>query len=156
MKMTSSISARFKNLDLPEVKRSFSHSEAQEGRRRMKRKCIEVALANTPKNLFSIQLQAGLRNSGDVTRPANAPTEVTICSPKPVTRRALYVYLCQCYKVYGLKLYQPYRNMSKSDWALESRAGRWAKKVMRNAGLAVPRKQVQIHNEKIWRLYNGR
>jgi len=92
----------------------------------MRRRCMETALANTPPNVLAVQI------SRDLGGWANFRTGV-LCAPRPVTRRALFVFLHECahFALHG-KRRQP-RHVEEHE------AERWAHARMRAAGIPVPR-----------------
>lgn len=100
------------------------------GRAEMKRRCIDVALAETPTSVHLIVP----RNS--LTGTANLQTGV-IKAPKPFTRKALYIFLHELAHIV-------LRHDGKKPRHVEEyEAERWAHERMRRHGLSVPRQMTK-------------
>ena len=121
---------------------------------RMRQACIDAALANTPASVRVIRVRRTLSGR------AYSPEEIAV--PRPVTRRALHVFLHECAHValghvgankaaqFGPTL--PHvgpgaapvpRSGRKPRHVEEYEAERWAFDHMREAGIAVPRKSLK-------------
>jgi len=124
---------------------------------RMRQACIDVALANTPASVRVIRIRRTLSGR------AYNPEEIAV--PRPVTRRALHVFLHECAHVAlghvrGNKAAQfgptlPHVGPGSTEAAPgpkparkprhveEYEAERWAFDRMREAGIPVPRKSMR-------------
>lgn len=101
----------------------------REGREAMARRCEEIAARNTPEG-WTVQY----RNS--LTGCCNYEKRL-IETPKPRTRRALHIYL---HEVAHAVLHA---NSRKASHVQEYEAETWAFRVMREEGIAVPRKSLE-------------
>nr|MBI3612634.1 hypothetical protein [Nitrospirota bacterium] len=124
---------------------------------RMREACVRAALANTPSTVRVIRIRRTL--SGRAYNPEE------IAAPRPITRRALHVFLHECAHValghvwankaaqFGPTL--PHvgpesteavpgpKSVRKPRHVEEYEAERWAFDRMREAGIAVPRKSLR-------------
>ena len=129
----------------------------REAKARVRQVCIDAALANTPASVRVICIRRALSGR------AYSPEE--IAGPRPVTRRALHVFLHECAHValghvgankaaqFGPTL--PHvgpgptqaapgpKPARKPRHVEEYEAERWAFDRMREAGIAVPRKSLR-------------
>ena len=124
---------------------------------RMRHACIDAALANTPASVRVIRIRRALSGR------AYSPEEIAV--PRPLTRRALHVFLHECANVAlghvrGNKVAQfgptlphvgpgpaqaaPWPKPGrKSRHVEEYEAERWAFARMRESGIPVPRKSMR-------------
>ena len=58
----------------------------------MRERCIKVALENTPSNVRCVRIRKDLSGLAETS----GPDAGLLCAPRPITRRALYVYLHEC------------------------------------------------------------
>ena len=95
-------------------------------RREMRERCIAAALAYIPPNVLAVQPCKGLWGR------AHLDTGLMV-APRPLTRKALYIYLHECghFVLHGRR--------RKARHVEEYEAERWAHAKMREAGLRVPR-----------------
>jgi hypothetical protein len=96
------------------------------GQERMRERCYECALANTPPTVRVIQIRRSLTGRTDV---ASGVME----APVPKTRKALYVFLHECAH-FALD-----HRRRRPVHVQEHEAEEWAHLRMREAGIAVPR-----------------
>lgn len=121
---------------------NFDIDKAQQGRRQMKQKCEVVAA-----KYFEQILQLGSAVHRERRSLTGAPTSRLpkvnggvriIEAPRPVTRRALYVFLHE--RAHHLLGHLEDR---KPTHVHELEAEQWAHRTMRSEGLSVPRKETQ-------------
>src|SRR5262249_49089806 len=97
------------------------------GRERMKKRCYECALANTPDTVRAIKIR---RNLSGRAHHSSGLME----APIPKTRKALYLFLHECAH-FALH----HRGRNKPIHVREHEAEQWAHQKMREAGIPVPR-----------------
>ena len=103
-------------------------------------KCIACALANTPASVRVIQIRKSL--SGVAHTNPKSPDFGLLCAPRPVTRKALYIFLHECaHFVLGL--------IAKHRYLEEMECEKWAHARMREAGLLVPRTMTKRAKEYV-------
>jgi hypothetical protein len=66
-----------------------------------------------------------------------------LCAPRPITRRALYVYLHECAH------FVLHADGERPQYVEEYEAEQWAHKVMRVAGIPVPRAETRQAKQNI-------
>ena len=108
-------------------------SKLAEAKERMRLRCVETALANTPASVRVVRIRKTLSGR------AYGADEIAV--PRPITRRALHVFLHECAHVAlghvgGGRGRQP-RHVEEFE------AERWAFDRMRAAGIPVPRKSLR-------------
>jgi len=111
----------------PEQK--ISVDALREGREAMARRCEEIAARHTPEGWT-------VRYRNSLTGCCNYEKRL-IETPKPRTRRALHIYL---HEVAHAVLHA---NSRKASHVQEYEAETWAFRVMREEGIAVPRKSLE-------------
>lgn len=92
----------------------------------LKERCKYCALVNTPDNVRVVQLRKNLTGK--------AYKNGTLCAPRPVTRKALYVYLHECAH-FALNHGSGDR---KPSYIREMEAEKWAQARMREARIPIP------------------
>lgn len=99
-----------------------------EGKTRMKRRCIAVALQNTPPDVHTISIRRTLNGQ--------ARSDGRMVVPRPFTRKSLYVFLHECshYHLGHLRA-----GARRSIHVREYESEIWAQEKMRSAGIPVPR-----------------
>lgn len=107
------------------------------GKERIRQVCIQTALANTPASVQVVHIRKVL--SG------RAYSDTKIAAPKPVTRRALHIFLHECAHIVlghiGTQIIP--RHSRKPRHVEEFEAEQWAFDRMREAGISVPRKSLK-------------
>ena len=98
----------------------------------MREKCIKAALENTPSNVRCVRIRKDLSGLAETS----GPDAGLLCAPRPITRRALYVYLHECAH---FVLHAGDNDGKHPCYVEEYEAEQWAHKVMRVAGIPVPR-----------------
>jgi len=101
-----------------------------QARREMKRKCMSVALTETPKRVSVIYPRRQLTGRAFVHSGA-------IYVPRPFTRRALHIFLHECAHIALNHVGKKPRHVEELE------AEQWAFRKMREHGIAVPRKSLQ-------------
>ena len=91
-----------------------------------------VALANTPDNVRVVRICTSLSGFACIN-PKHSDFGM-LCAPRPVTRKALYIYLHECAH---FVLHADRKR--RGSYVEEMEAEQWAHKKMREAGIAVPR-----------------
>lgn len=102
----------------------------------MRQLCMQTALANTPATVRVVRIRPTLSGS------AYSTAEISV--PRPVTRRALHIFLHECAHIVlghvGDKINpKPSR---KPRYIEEFEAEQWAFDRMREAGIPVPRRSL--------------
>lgn len=132
-------------------------SRLQAARERMRQRCIETALANTPVSVRAVRIRKTLSGM------AYSAAEIAV--PRPVTRRALHIFLHECAHVAlghvkADKAAQfaptlPHGGPGPAQAAAEPRirrkprhveeyeAEQWAFDRMRESGIPIPRKSLR-------------
>ena len=105
----------------------------------MRERCIKVALENTPSNVRCVRIRKDLSGLAE-TSGSDAGL---LCAPRPITRRALYVYLHECAH------FVLHADGKRPHYVEEYEADQWAHKVMRVAGITVPRAETRQAKENI-------
>jgi hypothetical protein len=124
------------------------------GKERMRQRCIQAALANTPAAVRVVRIRK--------TLSGRAYSAAEIAVPRPVTRRALHIFLHECAHVAlgHVKAAQfaptlPHGGPGPAQAATESRirrkprhveeyeAEQWAFARMRESGIPIPRKSLR-------------
>jgi hypothetical protein len=108
----------------------------------MRERCIKVALENTPSNVRCVRIRKDLSGLAETS----GPDAGLLCAPRPITRRALYVYLHECAH---FVLHTGEKNGERPRYVEEYEAEQWAHKVMRAAGIPVPRAETRQAKENI-------
>ena len=108
----------------------------------MRERCIKVALENTPSNVRCVRIRKDLGGLAETS----GPDAGLLCAPRPITRRALYVYLHECAH---FVLHTGEKHGELPRYAEEYEAEQWAHKVMRAAGIPVPRAETRQAKENI-------
>lgn len=107
------------------------------GKQRMRQLCIQTALANTPASVRVVRIRKVLSGR------AHNTAEISV--PRPVTRRALHIFLHECAHIVlghvGTKT-SP-KQSKKPRHVEEFEAEQWAFDRMREAGISVPRKSLR-------------
>ena len=91
----------------------------------MRERCIKVALENTPSNVRCVRIRKDLSGLAE-TSGSDAGL---LCASRPITRRALYVYLHECAH------FVLHADGKRPRYVEEYEAEQWAHKVMRVAGI---------------------
>lgn len=104
----------------------------QRGKNRMRELCIQTALLNTPTSVRFVIVRRNLSGC------ANAEV---ISAPRPVTRRALAIFLHECAHI--ALCHVGNNGNHKPQHVKEYEAERWAFDRMREAGIRVPRKSLR-------------
>lgn len=135
----------------------FDPAKAREGRAAMRRRCMAVALAETPDSILYVRIRRDL--TGHAVRVSRVARRVhgtvavgertiypvegyMIAAPRPVTRRSLYIYLHEIgHVVLGHCDRGAHRRLRA--WQRERQAERFAHERMRAHGIAVPRKETR-------------
>jgi len=94
----------------------------------MREKCMKVALENTPDNVRCVRIRRDLSGLAETS----GPDAGLLCAPRPITRRALYVYLHECAH---FVLHAGHDDGKHPGYVEEYEAEQWAHKVMREAGI---------------------
>jgi hypothetical protein len=108
----------------------------------MRERCIQCALANTPTNVRYVQIRKDLCGYATLQGPDTGRMAV----PKPITRRALYVFLHECAH---FVLHADYKRNKRPRYLEEFEAETWARDKMREAGIPVPRKEIVRAKEHV-------
>ena len=108
----------------------------------MREKCMKVALENTPDNVRCVRIRRDLSGLAETS----GPDAGLLCAPRPITRRALYVYLHECAH---FVLHAGHNDGKHPCYVEEYEAEQWAHKVMRAAGIPVPRAETRQAKENI-------
>jgi hypothetical protein len=103
----------------------------------MRERCIKVALENTPSNVRCVRIRKDLSGLAETS----GPDAGLLCAPRPITRRALYVYLHECAH---FVLHAGDKHGERPRYVEQ-----WAHKVMRVAGIPVPRAETRQAKENI-------
>src|SRR5947208_542184 len=98
-------------------------------------KCIACALANTPPNVRVIQIRKSL--SGVAHIHPRDPDFGLLCAPRPVTRKALQVFLHECAH------FVLHTGQRRKRHLEEFECEKWTHARMREAGIAVPRRMIK-------------
>ena len=93
----------------------------------MAAKCLQCAKLNTPKEVTNFKWRTSLTGRASYSKGM-------IASPKPKTRKALYIYLHECAHFVLHK-----KKSSKKKYIQEYEAEKWAHEKMREYGIKVPR-----------------
>jgi hypothetical protein len=110
----------------------------------MRRRCIAVALAETPPEVLVVRPRRTLTGSAWAI-PGLRVGELLahgIAAPRPFTRRGLYVYLHEVAHVV-LRHCDPTVRVRLASSEREEQAEKWAQQAMRRHGLAVPKKELR-------------
>ena len=120
------------------------------GKERMRQLCIQTALANTPAAVRVVRIRR--------TLSGRAYSAAEIAAPRPVTRRALHIFLHECAHVALGHVFAPTlphggpgpaqaasepRIMRKPRHVEEYEAEQWAFARMRESGIPIPRKSLR-------------
>jgi hypothetical protein len=108
----------------------------------MRERCIKVALENTPSNVRCVRIRKDLSGLAETS----GPDAGLLCAPRPITRRALYVYLHECAH---FVLHAGDKHGERPRYVEEYEAEQWAHKAMRVAGIPVPRAETRQAKENI-------
>ena len=125
-----------------DAKKSTSQFEKISMELTMRERCIKVALENTPSNVRCVRIRKDLSGLAETS----GPDAGLLCAPRPITRRALYVYLHECAH---FVLHTGEKNGERPRYVEEYEAEQWAHKVMRAAGIPVPRAETRQAKENI-------
>ena len=116
-------------------------AQLQAGRKAMAEKCMAVALTNTPPGVI-VQYRKSLSGWADHTEPPR------MSAPRPVTRKALYIYLHEC-----AHFHLGHDKRIKPRHVEEMEAEKWAHAKMREAGIPVPRAMTKrAKNYVAWKI----
>lgn len=121
----------------------------REGKKRMKEACMQLALANTPATVELVVIRRRLSGAADYCGKV-------LIVPRPVTRRAVHVFLHELAHI----VLGHFEGKYTADYQAEAAAERWATAKMRAAGIPVSRRNIQGGKQyvarKIWQaLYDG-
>lgn len=124
------------NMEHPSSQRVESPANWRErlvrGKARMRQRCVEAALKNTPACVSAIRISRSLTGY--------ASSDGIMCVPRPITRKALYVFLHECgHFELGHVILGEGSMARKPRHVEEFEAERWARAKMRQAGIPVPR-----------------
>src|SRR5271169_4000262 len=96
----------------------------KEARERMKVRCFQAALENTPENVKMVRIRASLSGVALLR-------EGILVGPRPATRKSLYIFLHECAH------FHLHASGRKARYIEEYEAEMWAHNKMREAGLRV-------------------
>lgn len=111
--------------------------QAQEGRRRMRARCMAIACAETPASVRYVKVRRSLSGCAWAVDKHTA----AFAAPRPVTRRALYVFLHEVAHVVLGHIHGSDRKLKA--WQREQQAEDWARDRMRAHGMPVPHKSTR-------------
>jgi len=110
----------------------------KEARERMKVRCFQAALENTPENVKMVRIRASLSGVALLR-------EGILVGPRPATRKSLYIFLHECAH------FHLHASGRKARYIEEYEAEMWAHNKMREAGLRVPRSMTKSAKDHIRR-----